>query len=196
MADDWTWRDDLKSFVRWQPLQSLWDWFWGTVLGKAVVAGVMAILATAIGYFKGPIMFHAGIGAFVACAFIAALSIISNRSRRKRGFHESPLIVVENGMLKWKVATLKQVANQHFLNDTVQLDGTEYLNCVFEHCTLVYEGTAPTSMIDCQGIRHEGQTSLIVRTSHPIVVASFAIYLGLTGIPPIRPLGWKFEPKN
>jgi hypothetical protein len=55
----------------------------------------------------------------------------------------SPLIFAD-GVLKWRNTETRPIANKHFVNDVVPLDGIEYINCVFEHSTLVYEGTATT----------------------------------------------------
>ena len=201
MADNgWGWFDDIKSFLRWQALQPIWDWLWGTVLGKAVVAAVTSVIGIAIGYFKSPSLYHAAIGVLAASLFIlgpsAFTAIRNKRPKDEPTQHESPL-VFRNGNLAWRsTERLKQIANHHFINDTVLLDGVEYLNCVFEHCTLVYEGSAPIGLADCQVIRHEGQINLTLRSANPIVNAAFSIYIGLQGIPPVRPIGWRFEPHN
>lgn len=49
---------------------------------------------------------------------------------------------------------LVTVANRTIRNERVPLDGYEYLNCVFEHVTLVYEGRTGIRMIGCSFVDH------------------------------------------
>jgi hypothetical protein len=38
---------------------------------------------------------------------------------------------------------LKTVRGRKFVDETVSLDGTEFIDCVFERCELTYSGRAP-----------------------------------------------------
>jgi hypothetical protein len=125
-----------------------------------------------------------------------ALTIINYLLKRwTRSNVESPLTRLDNGMLDWRPThKLKAIANKHFLNETVVLDGMQYIRCAFEHATFVYEGTAPYEMIDCTTIRREGsEPNFTIRSSNPIVGASlmlnFKLSEGSKG-----PIGWRFEP--
>lgn len=45
---------------------------------------------------------------------------------------------------------LTTVANQNFVEQTIQLDGRIFQDCSFENCTLVYAGHTPASFVQCR----------------------------------------------
>jgi hypothetical protein len=133
--------------------------------------------------------------AWLMIATGVVLTLINYQLKRHGASNvESPLIRLPNGYLAWKELRLKQVANKAFLNDTVVLDGTRFINCSFEHSTMVYDGSASTDVVDCRVIRHAGQTNLTLRTSNPIVMAAFQIQAKLSDGK--APVGFRFEPHD
>ena|SRR5712691_1176211 len=43
-----------------------------------------------------------------------------------------------------------KVEGQTFINETVTLDGNEYLNCVFGKCRIAYGATAPAKLVNSE----------------------------------------------
>lgn len=56
-------------------------------------------------------------------------------------------------------APLKRVYRQTFKNQTIELDGREFVESTFEHVTFAYNGTAPTRLIDNKSTDHRLQSS-------------------------------------
>jgi hypothetical protein len=56
-------------------------------------------------------------------------------------------------------APLRRVYGQTFKNQTIELDGREFVKSTFEHVTFVYNGTAPTRLIDNTSTDHQLQSS-------------------------------------
>jgi hypothetical protein len=109
---------------------------------------------------------------------------------------ESPLRLLPNGALDWRETRLTQIANKHYVNDTVCLDNTTFINCSFEHTTFIYEGTGAFNMIECQLIRRNpNEANFVLRSGNPIVIASFQLQLKVAqGGPGL--IRMRFEPTN
>jgi hypothetical protein len=58
----------------------------------------------------------------------------------------------------WDVP-LKRVYGQTFKNQAIELDGREFVESTFEHVTFVYNGTAPTRLIQNKSTDHSLQSS-------------------------------------
>jgi hypothetical protein len=117
--------------------------------------------------------------------------------RQSKSNVESPLERLPNGYLGWKLTRLKQIANQQFVNVEVPLDNRRYINCTFEHCTFIDEGTGPAEMVeDCKLIRRDvAGPNFGLRTSNPIVMASMVIQAKISqGGPGL--IGIKLDPVN
>src|SRR3984893_15621974 len=69
---------------------------------------------------------------------------------------------------------LSQVLRQHYKNETVLLDGKNFIECTFENVTLLYQGTRPLQMINCKKIPAEGFL-VTVRTDNPVVFTALSI---------------------
>lgn len=130
MGDDWTWRDDARSFLRWQPLQTAWDWFWGTALGKAVVAGVITLIGTIASYFgSAPRLTLLFEGALIASIAILLPSAIQYVRRSKPVTPPIPQKVEPEYI---------EIVNQTIERRDVPLDGYKYFGCTFTDVTFVY----------------------------------------------------------
>jgi hypothetical protein len=127
-----------------------------------------------------------------------ALSIINYLVKwRTRSNVDSPLKRLPNGMLAWKDSPMEQIANKAFVNDTVRLDGRRFFTCTFEHCTFIYEGTAPTELLEnCQLIRRApNEINFTIRTSNPVVMTALIVQARIAqGGPGLA--GVRFEPVN
>jgi hypothetical protein len=84
MPDDWTWRDDARSFFRWNAWQPIWDWFWQTRLGKAVITGVGGLVLGVIGKLYSPPVFYIGLGVVFAVLIVFGADILSAIRSRMR----------------------------------------------------------------------------------------------------------------
>jgi hypothetical protein len=84
MPDDWTWRDDARSFFRWNAWQPIWDWFWQTRLGKAVITGVGGLILGVIGKLYSPPVFYIGLGVVFAVSIVFGADILSAIRSRMR----------------------------------------------------------------------------------------------------------------
>jgi hypothetical protein len=114
---------------------------------------------------------------------------------------ESPLERSANGVLRWKdwkLGDFEQIANKAFVNAEIPLDGKRYIDCTFEHCTFVYEGTAPFEIVgDASGIirKNPDDRNVALRSANPIVMSAWQLYIktgqGGTGFK-----GMWFEPAN
>jgi hypothetical protein len=69
---------------------------------------------------------------------------------------------------------LTQVFRQHYKNETVLLDGKNFIECTFENVTLLYQGTRPIQMINCKKIPGEGFL-VTVQTDNPVVFTALSI---------------------
>lgn len=52
MADDWTWKDDLKGFLRWQAFQPIWN----LLFGKVALTAIGATILSVIGWVLAPLL--------------------------------------------------------------------------------------------------------------------------------------------
>jgi hypothetical protein len=126
---------------------------------------------------------------------LTALNIVLKR--RSASNVESPLIRRANGMLDWKPIHFEQIANRAFVNAEITLDGKRFISCSFEHCTFVYEGTAPTELVEnCKLVRRNlDEPNFIIRTSNPIVITACTLQSRISeGGPGL--IGIRFEPVN
>jgi hypothetical protein len=129
MSDDWTWRDDLRSFLRWQPLQTIWDWFWTTTLGKAAGTAMIALLGTVGSYLSNArhlVLLFAG--ALIASVAILLPSAIGYFRRAKNPPTATPTPRTD----------YIEIVNQTFERRDVLLDGYRYFGCTFTDVTFVY----------------------------------------------------------
>ena len=90
---------------------------------------------------------------------------------------ESPLENF-NGVLRWREGRLKQVAGKEFVNQEVPLDGIEYIDCVFDGVTFVYNGTGKTGISGKSIIKAkpDGKPNIQFKTESPIVGSAFLIF--------------------
>src|SRR6516164_2482158 len=63
---------------------------------------------------------------------------------------------------------LIDIFRQHYRNETVQLDGKNFIECIFENVTFAYQGMRPIQMINCTKIPEEGFL-VTVKTDNPVV---------------------------
>jgi hypothetical protein len=75
---------------------------------------------------------------------------------------------------------LTSVFRQNFKNETVELDGKNFVECSFENVTFLYQGTRPFQMINCKRISAE-RFLVSVRTDNPIVFTALSI-MSATGV--------------
>jgi len=73
---------------------------------------------------------------------------------------------------------LVQVWQKEFKNQTVPLDGLEYVECIFENVTFEYEGKGPTRFTNSKII---GQQTRI-HTHNPVVAQTMTLVTGLGGM--------------
>ena len=71
---------------------------------------------------------------------------------------------------------LPQVRNQHFRNETVRLDGREYINCVFTNCSFKFHG-GRFRLTNC---RTEGEHTILTKDDKVQRTILVAEALGLT----------------
>jgi hypothetical protein len=66
---------------------------------------------------------------------------------------------------------LTSVFRQNFKNETVELDGKNFVECTFENVTFLYQGTRPLQMMNCKKIPTEGffwyQCGRIIQSCSP-----------------------------
>jgi hypothetical protein len=75
---------------------------------------------------------------------------------------------------------LTQIFRQHYKNETVQLDGKNFVECTFENVTFIYQGTRPIQMMNCRKIPQEGFL-VTVQTDNPVVFTALGI-MSATGV--------------
>jgi hypothetical protein len=61
--------------------------------------------------------------------------------------------------LRLSFSDLVQERNKTFVNQTVEMDGKAFINCVFDHTTLKYEGKASFSLVGCTFAAHANRFS-------------------------------------
>lgn len=69
---------------------------------------------------------------------------------------------------KWNEST-RPVWNKSFSNETVPLDGIEYVDSTFDGVTFDYEGTRATRITRGKFLSHGGDYGLKFRSSNPVV---------------------------
>jgi hypothetical protein len=76
----------------------------------------------------------------------------------------------------WKDYPFKRIEHQHYHNETVTLDGNEYIDVTFENVTFMYQGKAPTRF---DGIHivlvKPGELAGRLGSDNPAVVQTLAI---------------------
>jgi hypothetical protein len=109
---------------------ALWTWLTGGVL----VAGAAAALSWRRAL--GPVWLDRGITALIVLAAVMGGSAIQTLIRRRtRPREERPNTnrAADDGSLQ-----IKEILNQTFKNQEVPLDGYQYISCIFENVTIVY----------------------------------------------------------
>jgi MFS family permease len=74
---------------------------------------------------------------------------------------------------------LARIYNGHFTNETVYVDGKNFISPVFDGVTLIYNGTGPFSMENAQWIPHDKRVTSRVGTRNKIVAAAFLLHCAL-----------------
>ena len=74
---------------------------------------------------------------------------------------------------------LKQIRDKTFKNETVQIDGTEFINCTFDNVIFDFEGEAPFRFTD---VHFEKQSKVSIRSNNPVVKATLGIITALEGL--------------
>ena len=70
----------------------------------------------------------------------------------------------------WDKYTYKPIRNGHYANETVQLDGYEYIGATFDRVTLWYNGTAPTRLTEVHLVNGKpGEANIMLGSSNPVV---------------------------
>jgi hypothetical protein len=75
---------------------------------------------------------------------------------------------------------LTPIYRHNYKNETVPLDGKNFIECTFENVTFLYQGTRGTQMFNCKKIPEEN-FPVALRTDNPIVFTTLAI-VGATGV--------------
>ena len=78
-------------------------------------------------------------------------------------------------VLSFSDASLKQIYHQPFKNETVDLDGFDYVDCTFDNVTFRYNGTAPSRMTDSHFINMKEGSVIRVESKNPIVKNTIVI---------------------
>ncbi|MFZ3327071.1 MAG: hypothetical protein WA231_14770, partial [Methylocella sp.] len=68
---------------------------------------------------------------------------------------------------------LKPIVNQIYRNETIEIDGKAFHDCLFENVTFLYNGTKPTQFINCR--RPVGEREYTFQTDNPEVLMTFEI---------------------
>jgi hypothetical protein len=97
---------------------------------------------------------------------------------------------------QWDHAELKRVFGQNFANETVPLDGCEYIYCTFENVTFDYEGTAPSRLENNKLISppNSAEGHLSVVSKNRIVNQTLLLMGTLFQIPGMQVQGFKERP--
>jgi hypothetical protein len=110
------------------------------------------------------------------------IRLLFSPSKSSPNFVSSPLERF-NGVLRWREGRLKQVAGKQFTNQEVPLDGIEYIDCVFDGVTFVYNGTGKTAISGKSIItaKPDGKPNFQLKTESPLVGSVALIFqeLGL-----------------
>ncbi|HXX23082.1 MAG TPA: hypothetical protein VEO19_08025 [Terriglobia bacterium] len=84
---------------------------------------------------------------------------------------------------RWDNYKLKQRAHIKYFNETVELDGYEYLDTTFENVTFMYEGTAPTRLTDVHFTHLKtGETTGRIGSHNPLVKQTLLVMQMLTEV--------------
>jgi hypothetical protein len=74
---------------------------------------------------------------------------------------------------------LVRVYNAHFANETVYVDGKNFIDPVFDGVTLIFNGTGPFSMENARWVLHDNKVNSRVGTRNKIVAAAFLLHCAL-----------------
>ena len=76
----------------------------------------------------------------------------------------------------WQGYPLKRVEHQHFKNETVTLDGNEYIDVTFDNVTFMYNGKAPTRLNGVHFVLvSPGELAGKISSDNPVVVQTLKI---------------------
>jgi len=161
MSDDqdWGWRVDLKSYIRWLLYDQIYDWL-RTWLGRTSVADVIAAAVVIYAYARG----HTGLLLF-ALGVLAALSFVLLSALVQR------LIGPRTKVAALPAVEIKEIVNQTLQNQEVPLDGYRYISCTFKNVTFVYNN-GPTGGFD-QFCRVTGSFGFVSREERMQQVLGF-----------------------
>ena len=74
---------------------------------------------------------------------------------------------------KKRVWEFQQILQRTYENETIQLDGREFVDCVFDNITFRYQGTAPFKFTN---VRFVKDTKFYVASSNPIIKPLISFY--------------------
>src|SRR5215470_1604184 len=67
---------------------------------------------------------------------------------------------------------LNEVREKIFKNETVQLDGNEFINCTFDNVIFEFNGQAPFRFTN---VHVENQSKIEIRSKNPVVLATLEL---------------------
>jgi hypothetical protein len=84
----------------------------------------------------------------------------------------------------WANYAYKEISDAHYSLQTVPLDGYRYINPTFDRVTFVYEGTAPSEVINATMVGHGdiSQPGFKIQSHNPVVQITMKIDNSLAGI--------------
>jgi hypothetical protein len=150
----------IASMIAWA--SSTWHWYWATFSWAGVA---FAFLVSCVGLALA--FFLSGLGVHLWRR--GTLSLLTTPSS-VRGELTNPSIHFPT--TNWH-EPLKSIVNKHFKNETVELDGKSFHDCIFEKVTFVYQGTMPAQFVNCSRPNHAGE--YIFRTDNPAVAVTHGI---------------------
>jgi hypothetical protein len=106
---------------------------------------------------------------FVGSSEAGPSSTTIEKSRVERDFPTS----------EWDIP-LTPVFRQDYKNETVPLDGKDFIQCTFENVTFLYQGTRPIQMTNCKKVPATGFV-VTVQTDNPVVFTALSI-MHATGV--------------
>jgi hypothetical protein len=71
---------------------------------------------------------------------------------------------------------LKQIQAKTFKNETVQLDGNEFIDCTFDNVALKFDGQAPFRFTNDHFVEH---SNLAITSDNPVIKATIELMGGL-----------------
>jgi hypothetical protein len=140
-------------------VRAVLKWIWRVVSGADVAMGapelwkllVSAVAGGATAWWSwleghGPVwVFIAGLAVFVLV--LRGWNEISWRSDRRKN-----VPTAESRPAGTLGAVSRQFRDRTFRNEQVEIDGHSYIDCVFDHVTFVYRGTAGFDFRNCKAV--------------------------------------------